>query len=62
MKNFLFISEVIAGMFMETHPTSLPAFLLTKHLMDYNNVFLNDFSYSKSVVCSAPLLKIINCV
>jgi hypothetical protein len=31
-------------------------FLLTKHFIDYDNVFLKDYSYSKSAVCSAPAL------
>jgi hypothetical protein len=31
-------------------------FLLTKHFNDYNNVFLKDSSYSKSAVCSAPVV------
>jgi hypothetical protein len=34
----------------------LLTFLLTKHFIDYDNVFLKDYSYSKSAVCSAPAL------
>jgi hypothetical protein len=34
--------------------TYLSTFLLTKHFIDYDNVFLKDYSYSKSAVCPAP--------
>jgi hypothetical protein len=30
-------------------------FLLTKHFIGYDNVFLKDYSYSKPAVCSAPI-------
>jgi len=49
----LVISRLVdESTYVEHLYTNLLTFLLTKHLSDYDNFFLKDFSYSKSAMCS----------
>jgi hypothetical protein len=59
-KDFLFFKKKEEDCtWLEVHLIAdLLTFLLTKHVMDCDNVFLKDYSYSQSAVCSAPSLVI----